>query len=313
MDTTTTTTEPPDATGNNSQTTEADILGQLAGLSVEQMLAGESANPDAGNRAPAPDNASAEASETPAQSTQAGDGNQPQQGQPKPREEKSEERAAKTWEEINREKAELQKQREELARQQEAIRRQRQELLPEAKKAMQSAEDYDRMAQEWAAEGRDDLAQRAKERAASLRREAQEAQAQGQAAALQNAQMAVMRDVVTANPELKDKGSELFRGVEELMRAKPILATYPEGIRDAVDVVRSRLEARTAASLRAEVETLKKQLAEREKLLQPGTGAPSAGTSDGKPLEELSGPEREKRILAELRAADSRGVDPWGG
>lgn len=310
METTTTTTATTDAAGTQLAG-EADILKALEGLSMDQLMSGESVNPEAGTHAPAPDNASSTPSKTDG-SPDAKAGTQTQQEQPKPRDEKSDERAAKTWEEINREKAEIQRQREEIARANQDLLKRREELLPEAKKAMETADDYDRFAKDWAAEGRDDLAQRAKEKAAELRRTAQDAQTQAHAAKLQNAQMQVMREVVTENPELKDKGSELYRGVEELMRRKPILATYPDGIRDAVEVVRSRLEAKSAGDLRKEVADLKAKLAEREKLLQPGTGAPSAGASEGTTsFDNLSSAEREKRILASLRDADSRGEDPW--
>ena len=73
------------------------------------------------------------------------------------------------------------------------------------------------MAGEWAAEGKDHLAQAAKERAARLRAEAEEAGKQARAAQFQQQQMAVMREVVEANPELKDSKSELHLEVEALM------------------------------------------------------------------------------------------------
>lgn len=227
------------------------------------------------------------------------------------RQERSDERATKTWEEINREKAEIQRQREEIERQRREFELRKAEILPEAKRALASAEDYDRMASEWAAEGKDELAKSAKERAAHLRRVAQETEAQAKAAELQQAQMTVMREVVTAHPDLKDPKSALHQEVESVMKLRPILATYPDGIRDAVEVARLRLESKSVENLRKEVADLKQRLAEREKLLQPGGGAPAAASASGESFDSLPSGDREKRILEELRSAESRGVDPW--
>lgn len=304
METTATTTAPTDATGTQPAT-EAQILESMQGLSIEQLLSGESVNPEAGKHAPAPETAS-DGAEKSNESTEAKAGNQPQQEQPK-REEKSDERAAKTWEEINREKAQLQAQREEIARAKAELQRTQELLGPEAKKALQTADDYDRFAKEWAEEGRNDLAQQAKERAAMLRRSAQEAQTQAQAAQLQAAQLKVMREVVTEFPELKDVNGDLHKGVEELMRRRPILNTYPEGVRDAVEAVRAKLEAKSAADLRKEIGELKEKLAAREKLLQPGTGAPSAASVEGANFDSLPIAEREKRLRLAVQAAETRG------
>lgn len=315
METTTNQAAPADA--SKTLGSEAEILRALEGMTVDSLLNSESVTPqDPGKHASGEDASQGEKAGDQSATSQAADSSStttartetdPNKTEQQTRDDKSTERASKSWEDINREKAELARNRTELERQRQELEQRRAELLPEAQKAKTTADDYDRMASEWAAEGKDHLAKAAKERAALLRRSAQETEQQAQVAQLRQQQMAVMREVVEANPDLKDTKSALHVEVEKLMRQRPVLASYPDGIRDAVEVARLRLQAGTLEALRRESADLKKRLSEREKLLQPGTGAPSAASVAGDTFDSLPSAERHKRIEAELRAAESRG------
>lgn len=299
------------APANASEPSEADILKALEGVSVDALIDSNATPQDPGIREPMAEALPAD----PRESVEAAgtvENQAPKQETAPPKESKPDDRASKTWEEINREKAELERQRLEIARQRQDFEQRKAEILPEAQRAKATAEDYDRMASEWAAEGKDQLAAAAKERAALLRSTAARTEAEAREAQLRTQQNAVMREVLSAHPELQNRDSDLHKEVAAVMKARPVLASYPDGIRDAVEVARLRLETRSTEALRKEVAELKQKLTEREKLLQPGTGAPSvASGSSGTDFDSLSSEEREKRILKELRSAESRGVEAW--
>ena len=299
------------APANAAEPSEADILKALEGVSVDALINSGATPQDPGIREPG-----AEAlPDDPRENVDAAATVEAQalkQETAPTKESKPDERASKTWEEINREKAELERQRLEFERQRQEFEMRKAEILPEAQRAKATAEDYDRMASEWAAEGKDQLAAAAKERAALLRSTAAKTEAEAREAQLRSQQNAVMREVLSAHPELQDRNSALHREVAAVMKARPVLASYPDGIRDAVEVARLRLEAQSTEALRAEVASLKQRLTEREKLLQPGTGAPTAASGNsGTDFDSLSSEEREKQILKVLRSAESRGVEAW--
>ena len=51
------------------------------------------------------------------------------------------------------------------------------------------------------------------------------------------------------NPDLNTRTSDLYQKVEALMRSKPYLTQYPEGILDAVEVAKMQLSKSTEAAV----------------------------------------------------------------
>lgn len=205
--------------------------------------------------------------------------------------------------------------REALMAERAAFERERQEfnsrissLSEDIAKAEKSAEQWERYAREWKEEGRDDLVGPALERAKKIRSEAGQAGERIRQAQLQQQQSAVLAKVVQEFPDLRNKDSELYKGVDKLFQTRPVLATYPDGIRDAVEFVAAKQASAKVAALQKELAETKQRLASREKLLQPATGGPSASVGDGSTFDTLPPDKRRERLMAELRGAEERGV-----
>lgn len=297
-----------DAATDSTITGRDAILAALAGKSVEDL----SATPGPGERAPGNVDSSTPSSDSTSGSGAAGDGaaKAADGGGDKSRDEKSAERAAKTWEEINAEKAKLDQERAAFLSERAKFEAQAATVRDAADKAAASAEDYEKWAADWDAEGRNDLANTARMRARELRAQAVSAKQRAEQARVATARDAVLRETVKLFPDLTKPESPMFREMDAILKSRPVLMSYPEGIRDAAEFVHARLEATRVKDLEGELAKTKQALAEKEKLLQPSRGAPSAAPSGGD-FESLPSEERRKRILAGLQAAEASGNSPF--
>lgn len=212
--------------------------------------------------------------------------------------EKAKERASKEWERINAEKAKLEADRK-------ALEQQRQAQATTAGKY--TPEDYEALAKEFEDEGRDDLAKVARSNAGKLREENQRAEAEKSVREFESKRNSVIKDVVQRHPDLLKPESEHFRMTEALLKTRPELAHFPHGFEIAAEAVASHIKARNVDALTKEVGELKQQLAQRDRLLQPGLGGPSA-PSRATDFNSLSEAEQENRLLAVLRGAEEGGV-----
>ena len=114
------------------------------------------------------------------------------------------------------------------------------------------------------------------------------------------------------NPDLRNKDSELFKAVDGILKRRPILTTYPEGIRDAVEAAKVHQRAARVDVLEKELAETKQRLAEREKLLQPGTGGPSSSSASGTNFDNLPRGQQREALLDSLRRADQAGETVFG-
>ena len=71
-----------------------------------------------------------------------------------------------------------------------------------------------------------------------------------------------MSQSVKDNPDLKSQDSQLYKYVSELLDRKKILATYPEGINDAVEAAKAFIKAARVDELETENSKLQKELKE---------------------------------------------------
>jgi hypothetical protein len=142
-----------------------------------------------------------------------------------------------------------------------------------------------------------------------LRQTARAAAAEAAQARVRNAQQDYLREELRKDPTLGDPKTALYQDVERLLLSRPVLQTYPEGLRDAVEHVRALHASRRVADLESELGKTKESLAAKEKLLHPSTGeAPAGASGEPKSFGQLPYEERRKRILAELAAAEEHGV-----
>lgn len=306
METTTTT----QAASADSLITGRDaLLAALAGKNVDDL----SPTPAAGNRAPAVSDSPGAASDggdgsgaTGSGADRAeGDGASPSQG------DKSTERATKTWEEINAEKARLDQDRAAFLAEKAKFEVQAATVRDAAQKAAATAEDYERWAGDWEKEGRTDLANSARIRARELRQEAIATQERAKAAELATKRDNVLREVVQQYPDLRNPTTEMFKEMDAILKGRPALMTYPEGIRDAAEFVNAKLQSGRVKSLEAEVSKLKAELQAKERLLQPSRGGTTAAPA-GADFESLPSDERRKRLMAAMQQSESQGGSVFG-
>lgn len=293
------------------------ILQSLREMPVDAALAGaEAVKPDplalpaaldgAESKSPSDTNATAaKATDASPSSTKPTDDPAPQSAYARSRE-----RAAKTWAEVEAEKARL-------AEERKAFEADRARLSEQTAKAADHAlnkykpDQYDNLARQFDAEGRAELAQIARNEASRLRAEAQQTEAAAQRDALTRAWRANLTEQIKRHPELNDPASELHKRVDALLKRRPVLFSYAEGIDDAVDAARARLDADGAGKVRGEktaleneVAALKRQLAEKEKLLQPAKGGPSAPPKL-ESFDEMTPAQQRAYLVRELQTADA--------
>lgn len=209
-----------------------------------------------------------------------------------------------TKEELEAERKKLEQERAEL----EARRREFDAKAAAAQKDIESAEkqaaDLERYAQEWDESGDKELAANARERAKKLRADVQALQREAGRAQFRQAQEAVLRQVVKDHPELSKPDSEMTKEMDALLRSKPALLTYPQGIADAAEIIAAKRARSGLQAVQQENEALKKQVADLQRRLQPGFGRTSA--PKGEPsFTELPAADQRARLLENLRKQDA--------
>ena len=201
----------------------------------------------------------------------------------------------------------------EAANPEEAERPQEMEQAAPAKPASQRAgpvksgytpEQYEALARQFETEGRPDLAKMAGEEASRLRSEESQRQASQAREALVKAWSGNLSAMLEKHAELKNPQSEMHRRVDELLKKRPVLFSYPEGILDAVDAVKAYITGARAGALEKEVAALKQQLAEKERLLQPAKGGPAV-PSRAENFDELPLSQQRAALMREMQSADS--------
>lgn len=224
---------------------------------------------------------------------------------------KSQERANKSWKEVNAAKEELKAEQAKLAEERQQLEAKKADAFSDIQQRKEAAQftpdDYEQIAKEYREEGRDDLAELALQKAQTARDTIQQQE-------VLNAQRTVMEQwesnlsqQVKDNPELKDQDSELYQYTSELLDRKKILATYPEGINDAVEAAKAFLKAKKADDLEAEVNRLKKENEELNGKLQlNGTTVDQSGRLES--FDDMTAERQRSELLKMVKDHDQRGA-----
>lgn len=224
---------------------------------------------------------------------------------------KSQERANKSWKEVNAAKEELKAEQAKLAEERQQLEAKKANAFSDIQQRKEAAQftpdDYEQIAKEYREEGRDDLAELALQKAQTARDTIQQQE-------VLNAQRTVMEQwesnlsqQVKDNPELKDQDSELYQYTSELLDRKKILATYPEGINDAVEAAKAFLKAKKADDLEAEVNRLKKENEELNGKLQlNGTTVDQSGRLES--FDDMTAERQRSELLKMVKDHDQRGA-----
>lgn len=217
---------------------------------------------------------------------------------------KERERRDRSWKALNERKAEFKAQQEafEKERAEYLAKQAEQQFQPQADQPEPatdgpSAEDYEALAKEYEAEGRDDMAEFARSKAV-------EAEAKGRPAKpvnagdhqqMQAAYNANLQKVIADNRDLQDPNSALYKGVAEVMQARPMFRQYVEGPQDAVQFVKTRMAAERVGELEASLAEKESLIEELNRKLTPSGG--EGGEPSGEKSFEDMDPDERARFL----------------
>ena len=296
--------------------TRDQLLGQIAEIDGNAPASDTASTPTSDNAAEEPtsetvnveDKAKEEAPE-PQDSPE-----EPSEEKPKSkytRAKKSQERANKSWKEVNAAKEELKAEQAKLAEERQQLEAKKADAFSEIQQRKEAAQftpdDYEQIAKEYREEGRDDLAELALQKAQTARDTIQQQEVLNAQRTVMEQWEANLSQQVKDNPELKDQDSELYQYTSELLDRKKILATYPEGINDAVEAAKAFLKAKKADDLEAEVNRLKKENEELNGKLQlNGTTVDQSGRLES--FDDMTAERQRSELLKMVKDHDQRGA-----
>ena len=221
---------------------------------------------------------------------------------------KAKDRLGKQWGKLTEEKEALKRDREAAAAEKAEAELFKTKILQEVKEARQNAnlrpEAYEEVAERFAEEGRDDLAKAARDKAASMRDSLQKERAELEKNKAENAWAKNFQELVNTSPELATDGSELNSAVRHILKQRPVLQTYPDGIKDAVEVARFYIQGKRSEEITKERDSLKAKVQELEKKLQPG-GASASPIERSSRFESLDSNAQKEYLLSRFRESDA--------
>lgn len=220
---------------------------------------------------------------------------------------KSEKRLNEAWKKVNSDKEENRRIRAEL----EELREQLNDRAkPEAyvDKDGNTAEDYEAAASNFEAEGEMALAEQARNLANEVRGQAQES---ANAKADQNFKEQWSNNfdkAADSYPELTEADSGFRKAVDTILKDRPVLATYPEGILDAADLVAMQIKAGSASELQNQIAALKEENGDLRSKLSIGGSDPSGSDSTAGPtaFEQMSNEEQFLELQRRAAEADAQ-------
>lgn len=224
---------------------------------------------------------------------------------------KSQDRANKSWNDVNAEKEKVKAEKEELVKQKAEFEAQKTDAFSKIKQQTDAAqftpEDYEQIAQEYRDEGETDLADAAIAKAQTARETIEQQKVLTAQRTVMEQWEANLSQNVKDNPDLKDQDSKLYKYVSELLDRKKILATYPEGISDAVEAAKAFIKASRVDELETENSKLQKELSElNEKTQLNGSTVDSSGRVES--FDTLTPDRQRNELLKMVKDADQRGL-----
>jgi len=295
--------------------TREQLLGQIAEIDGNAPASDTASTPTSDNAAEEPTSETVNVEDKPKEEApEPQEQEQPSEEQPKSkysRAKKAQDRANKSWKEVNAAKEELKQQQAKLTADRQELEAKKTDAFSDIQQRKEAAQftpdDYEQIAQEYREEGRDDLAELALQKAKTAKETIQQQE-------VLNAQRTVMEQwesnlsqQVKDNPSLQDQDSELYKFTSELLDRKKILATYPEGINDAVEAAKQFIKAKRVDTLEAENSKLAQQVEELNGKLQiNGTTVDQSGRLES--FSNMSTDRQRDELLNMVKDHDQRGA-----
>ena len=295
--------------------TREQLLGQIAEIDGNAPASDTASTPTSDNAAEEPTSETVNVEDKPKEEApEPKEQVEPSQEQPKSkysRAKKAQDRANKSWKEVNAAKEELKQEQAKLAADRQELEAKKTDAFSEIQQRKEAAQftpdDYEQIAQEYREEGRDDLAELALQKAKTAKETIQQQEVLNAQRTVMEQWEANLSQQVKDNPSLQDQDSELYKFTSELLDRKKILATYPEGINDAVEAAKQFIKAKRVDNLEAENSKLAKQVEELNGKLQiNGTTVDQSGRLES--FDNMSPDRQRNELLKMVKDHDQRGA-----
>ena len=295
--------------------TREQLLGQIAEIDGNAPASDTASTPTSDNAAEEPTSETVNVEDKPKEEApEPKEQVEPSEEQPKSkysRAKKAQDRANKSWKEVNAAKEELKQQQAKLAADRQELEAKKTDAFSDIQQRKEAAQftpdDYEQIAQEYREEGRDDLAELALQKAKTAKETIQQQEVLNAQRTVMEQWEANLSQQVKDNPSLQDQDSELYKFTSELLDRKKILATYPEGINDAVEAAKQFIKAKRVDTLEAENSKLAKQVEELNGKLQiNGTTVDQSGRLES--FSNMSSDRQRDELLKMVKDHDQRGA-----
>lgn len=293
-----------------------ELLGQIAVLDGESPATETASTTTSDNAAEEPEQQTEKVKDSPKEDTKEPEKDAKESPEEKPkskysRAKKSQERANKSWKEANAEKDRVKAEKADLEKQKAEFEAQKTDAFSKIQQQTDAAqftpEDYEQIAQEYRDEGEKDLAEAATAKAQTARETIEQQKVLTAQRTVMEQWEANLTQSVKDNPDLKSQDSELYKYVSELLDRKKILATYPEGINDAVEAAKAFIKANRVDELETENSKLHKEIKElNEKTQLNGSTVDQSGRVES--FDSLAQDKQRNELLMMVKDADQRGL-----
>jgi predicted nucleic acid-binding Zn-ribbon protein len=293
-----------------------ELLGQIAVLDGESPATETASTTTSDNAAEEPEQQTEKVKDSPKEDTKEPEKDAKESPEEKPkskysRAKKSQERANKSWKEANAEKDRVKAEKADLEKQKAEFEAQKTDAFSKIQQQTDAAqftpEDYEQIAQEYRDEGEKDLAEAATAKAQTARETIEQQKVLTAQRTVMEQWEANLTQSVKDNPDLKSQDSELYKYVSELLDRKKILATYPEGINDAVEAAKAFIKANRVDELETENSKLHKEIKElNEKTQLNGSTVDQSGRVES--FDSLAQDKQRNELLRMVKDADQRGL-----
>lgn len=293
-----------------------ELLGQMAVLDGESPATETASTTTSDNAAEEPEQQTEKVKDSPKEDTKEPEKDAKESTEEKPkskysRAKKSQERANKSWKEANAEKDRVKAEKADLEKQKAEFEAQKTDAFSKIQQQTDAAqftpEDYEQIAQEYLDDGEKDLAEAATAKAKLARETIEQQKVLTAQRTVMEQWEANLTQSVKDNPDLKSQDSQLYKYVSELLDRKKILATYPEGINDAVEAAKAFIKANRVDELETENSKLHKEIKElNEKTQLNGSTVDQLGRVES--FDSLAQDKQRNELLKMVKDADQRGL-----